>query len=299
MSIRKKVLLSLVLLLMAGILVFAFWLLRTTAGASWLLGLTARSSAIDLQVKHLQGSLTDNLVLEGVQLRWADGEIEAAAFHLDWQPRDLLIGRLHLTALELKQVVIRLPAAEKERVSPEGPTVLRWPDFPKFFKRVKVRIDHLGLQDIALERAGQEILAGSLRARLGLDKGKVALEQLSLDSSAGRLQGFVRVDLLQPSLEGSLQAQLPRPVHEVNRLSLSLLPITVKDALLAVRLELAASDDERPVGVLEGKLSLFADRLLWEDGILTHGEHSGQGPASDAQSFTSPRASPGWGPICS
>lgn len=276
MSIRKKVLLSLVLLLMAGMLVFAFWLLRTTAGASWLLSLTARSSAIDLQVKHLQGSLTDNLVLEEVQLRWADGEIEAAAFQLDWQPRDLLVGRLHLTTLALKQAVIRLPAAEKERVSPDGPTVLRWPDFPKLFKRVKVRIDHLGLQDVAFERAGQEILAGSLRARLGLDKGKVALEQLDLDSSVGRLQGFVHAGLLQPSLEGSLQVQLPQPVHEVNRLSLSLLPITVNDALLAVRLELTAAAGERPVGALDGNLSLFPDHLLFEDWILTQGEHTGQ-----------------------
>ncbi|BCA79864.1 translocation/assembly module TamB domain-containing protein [Desulfuromonas sp. AOP6] len=276
MSIRKKVLLSIPLLLLAATILFAGWLLRTTAGASWLLSLAARSGAIDIQIRHMQGSLTDNLLLEGILVRWDSGEVEAAEFHLNWQPRDLLVGRLHLTALELKQVVIRLPAEEGERVSPDGPVSLRWPDFPEFFKRVKVRVDNLGLQDIVLERAGAEVFTGSLSTRLELTKGRVALEQLSLDSSAGHVRGFVRADLLQPSLEGVLEADWPQPVHEVDRLTLSMQPVTVKGSLLAARLELSAAAGEKVVAALDGELSLFSDRVLFKDWTLTQGEHTGQ-----------------------
>ena len=276
MSIRKKILLLLALLLLAGTILCAGWLLRTTAGASWLLTLAARSSAVDMQIAHMRGSLTDNLHLKGIQLRWKGGEADADEFHLDWQPRDLLVGRLHLTVLELSQVILRLPETEEKPASSARPMPVQWPDFPKFMEWLEVRIDKLVLRNIALERAGEGVFAGSLNGRLEMRNGTLALEDLELDSSAGSVRGFVRAGLRHPSMEGILEAELPRPVHEVDRLHLSLHPVEGKGGLLAAHLELSALFGEEPVGRLAGDLVLFPDRLLLDSLAFRQGAHSGQ-----------------------
>ncbi|MEN8167615.1 MAG: DUF490 domain-containing protein, partial [Pseudomonadota bacterium] len=99
---------ALLLLLVLVIGLFGY-LLQSRDGSLWLFDLARDLTPGELQVDSLEGSLSGPLEIHG--LRYQDGDLllEVGRLRLNWLPRALLQGRVHILALGLEDSRLNLP----------------------------------------------------------------------------------------------------------------------------------------------------------------------------------------------
>ena len=79
---------SLVLIL-GGLVSVGFWALNSAEGTRVLLKTISLLTPLRIEAREISGRMKDELKMKGLRIRWPQGEIEADAFHLRWQPEDL------------------------------------------------------------------------------------------------------------------------------------------------------------------------------------------------------------------
>ncbi len=197
-----RYLLCLLAVLLALPLLALFWLLGTGSGLQVLVARLPALSGQTVSVGAAHGRLLGPLVLE--RIRYDDGkgnQVHLSRLRLDWQPWDLLRGRLHVLALQTDAAEVALVSQPETPDSSSQPFEL--PQKAPF----DIRVDRLQLGPLDLQQDGQSLLkthrlelAGSW---IGHD---LKLARLDLDAEPGlvSLHGSLR---LGPVIRGRLQAQ--------------------------------------------------------------------------------------------
>ncbi len=172
--------------LLAGLLVLAYWLLQTVAGRDVLLSqVVARLPAdASLSWKQVEGPLAGPLTLRGVDLHWDKIHFSAERIYLDPDIRPLLGKRLRLDALEIEGAMLDMPASEEPFELP------RWPDLlPAIEMPLAIQADDLKIDGFVIRNDGEPTI-DLQRVRGGIDigNGYVHAEQVVVDSDRGRFQ---------------------------------------------------------------------------------------------------------------
>ena len=87
------------------------WMLGTSTGARWLLGIIARHYSVNVTIGDVHGRLWDEIRLEGLNVSWEGGSLEAEYLILNWKPvkllteKNLVIETLDLTGEDIMLLV--------------------------------------------------------------------------------------------------------------------------------------------------------------------------------------------------
>jgi translocation and assembly module TamB len=184
--------LVLVLLLLATIT----YLAGTQSGLQQLQLMAQRWSPGELEIGRVEGTLLDTLSLYGVTFRHQGLDIRLEAFQLEWSPRALFSGALHIHTLELIRPEISLPAADPVSVSVDTPL---FPiELPAVIFPLQVRLDNLSVQQLILHspaskgtasegRSSESLRVDSLQLQIHTDAQTLVLDRLQIDAPQGQL----------------------------------------------------------------------------------------------------------------
>ena len=112
---------------LAGLGVFAWWLVGTEAGARWAFDWVPRAHLAELRVQSVEGRLLGPLRIEGLKLEVPGAQVELDHASLNWSPLALLRSQARVAELDAGTLVIRL--RERDDV-PRDSTPPRVPHIP-------------------------------------------------------------------------------------------------------------------------------------------------------------------------
>ncbi|WP_459869365.1 translocation/assembly module TamB domain-containing protein [Endothiovibrio diazotrophicus] len=227
----------------------ALWLAATDGGLRTLLHWAAPA----LRAELARGSLLGGVTLDGLVVDGGGLHLQAERLSVGWRPRELLAGRLHLTAVTASGMNV---SWHDEGSAGDG-SPLALP--------LEVIVDQLTLERLALDLDGQplaahrlELAAHAAGQAVTLDRWSLDAEGLSLSGQGGvtlaptlalaqtlrwavtppgyaRLAGRARLDGDLARLTVELKAQEPQPFT---------LQLTVKDAAAALHWQATVAGDE-------------------------------------------------------
>ncbi|MEH6825696.1 MAG: translocation/assembly module TamB domain-containing protein [Motiliproteus sp.] len=191
-----------VLLLLLVVVAATAYITTTNAGLKQLLTLAQRNLPGELAITQIEGSLLDELTLQGVSYRHQKARVTISRLHVAWTPLALFSGMLHVNALQISHPEITLSTAE---TAPSSPATALFPirvaaiELP-----FKLRIDQLQLTRMVLQRPPLEgqvsppILIDSVRLQLHTQSSSqtqsqaiaqvLVLDQFRIEAPQGRLQ---------------------------------------------------------------------------------------------------------------
>ena len=226
--VAPKVLAGLLLFFLAALL----WLLATQSGLRAALGLAAWASGGRLTVSAPEGRLIGPLSIGTLGLENAGLRVAAERLELDWQPRELLAGRLQVDRLAMAALRVATAPGDPQAASPASP-----PDslrLPLAVALPKLQVELLAVEPwTAADDGRAPFELRQLRAaahsdgrlhridnlELSLPESKVGVERLTLAADApfalggeGGLEGAIqgRAFTARFTLAGDLLAPLLR-----------------------------------------------------------------------------------------
>ncbi len=256
MTRRRKIAVLLVLVLGLPVLLVAMALgaLRSPAGRDAAVGyLAAQLSSPEtgqVYIGKLGGSLFGRLTVAEVSLSDPEGEwLRLEDLAIAWQPRELLSGRLRVSAIEAGEIDLRrLPEGPKE-TGASGPAKIPSPP-------LSIALERLAIGEV---RIGESVLGES--AAFGLQASAAAptagafqatIEATRVDGQEGRLKARAGLEPEQALLH--LEIELSEPAGGVIARLLDL------PGLPAVKLDLAGSGGLRDWrGQLKGEATGLAE----------------------------------------
>ena len=201
----KRLFLSLLALLFAGLLGAGGWLLATESGLQALAGGVAGRLPGEVAWQALSGRLIGPLRIQGLVYEDDSGlGIRLDSLELDWQPAALLHGRLRLRVLHGSGIQVRLP---KPRSGDHGGAL---PGFP-----LGLRLEDGRIEGLRIERDGQPLLevvalrlAGGpagfdFDGRLGLAQAKLPEGVLDLSGHGAWMEGRLVLEAGRVTVPGS------------------------------------------------------------------------------------------------
>lgn len=183
------------LFLLAGLLVFA---LTTQPGLRMLLTLTNTLGKGRIEVQSAAGRLGSACTLEGLHLKASDMELKVDRLALTWHPGALFRKELHVAALQLAGIRMRLPAdGASESAAEQGAAQL-----PDFTWPLALRIERLALDRVQILAGEEEVFAlTSLEAvQLQAQRQELHFERVALRNDWMNLQarGQIRSEAAYP-----------------------------------------------------------------------------------------------------
>jgi len=107
---RKPVLITLGVVLTV-LLGGGFFVLGTTGGARWAIGLALDRAPQEVTIEQIDGQLTGPLTLRGIRAVTPLAEVDVGLVELDWAPGELFSRRVHVERFVVEDVAVRmLPA---------------------------------------------------------------------------------------------------------------------------------------------------------------------------------------------
>ncbi len=173
------------LLLLAGALGL---LLYHPDAPRWALDLAREFSPLEIEADRIEGRLAGPLAIEGLRLRDGRFSLRIGEVGFDWRPAALLQGELHLRDLSVRELALTLP--EQKAPSEAGGESAPAMEFKGVTLPLAVRLDHLELENLAIQRPGAETLsieriglaAETREQRLELQRLEFAMPGLSLQA---------------------------------------------------------------------------------------------------------------------
>ena len=213
------------------------WLLESPDGVRWLFREISRRTALKVGARSVSGGLGSTLRVEGLILRWPEGEAAAEELRLRCRPLWLSFGHLAIQELTLRGVRIR-----DDRPASGRPPELVWPRLSGAPAWLNGWVDLLTVAGMEYRRSGEaplRITRGA--ATLHWRHAVLTATALELAAPAGRLSGRVTAGFGPPSLSALLTA----------------LPATPRSGLSRIDLQTRLCPGRLP-GELAGPLSLTA-----------------------------------------
>lgn len=242
------------LFLLAGFLGFA---LTTQPGLRMLLTLANTLGSGRVQVQSAAGRLGSASTLEGLHLKLSDMELEIDRLALIWHPAALFRRELHVAALQLGGIRVRLPAdGATEPAVEQGP-----PQLPAFTWPLALRIERLTLDRVQILAGEEEAFAlTSLEAvRLQAQGQELHFERLALRNDWMNLQtrGQIRSEAaypLQVGLDYAFDFSDYGPIRGQGTLT----------GDLAGSVEVAGTLSEPQTVQLQGRVQNLLEGLQWQ-----------------------------------
>ena len=212
-------------LVMAG---GATWLVASSSGLKWLVGVAEQQSGGRFVAKGINGSLFASFGMQQLMLRGEGWRITLQDVQIQWQPGALLSGELEVLRLGARQVeVLSLPS--------DKPTVL--PDslgLPLAISVLQMKLDSLSV--ISKEGAGPDFVASDVEARFKGDASHQQLQMLRARLPAGKFAGSGEIASFKPyklkaqaSLDTAMQLSgRSQPMHFAAEAGGNLQQIVVK-----------------------------------------------------------------------
>ncbi len=231
---------------------------------------------LQIEATEVTGRLADRLRLQGVRVRWQNGEAEAATLLLDWHPATLLEGRLAIDKIALTGVAAHIHPTEKQQ--PTSPS-LALPEIGGVGRYLQADIKSLQVDGFTLyPDAGEPVTVSRFAARLAWRNGVFTVDELQVAAPRGRLAGDMSLDLGGPALRADLQAE-PAPAPADIRtvaLQLDLRPgPAAREMRGPLRLSARSGDQERLR--LTGQVDWSRDRLALSSLRLSEPGRQGRG----------------------
>lgn len=184
----------LLLLLLIGL---AFGALQTGAGKSWLAAtlsdIASDASGLTVRIDRIEGTVPSDLTVGTIEI--ADGQgvwLRAAGVTLDWDPFDLLAGRLSVSRVAAAQLeVARAPAMQEAVVAPEPQPLslqLELPSLPLDVDLADFEIGEMQLGAGLLGEAVSAALFGSATLDARPQEAELALSLVRLDGVPARIE---------------------------------------------------------------------------------------------------------------
>lgn len=165
-----------VLLLLTALLLLV--LSYTPEGMERLLQTTARVAGLDLRVDEVAGRLAGPLELRGLRYRDQGMELEVRWLRLQWRPRELFRGTLHVTGLELDEPALRLRQQEAA-----GPLEL-----PAVALPLRLVLDRAEATGLSITSGDSRRLVERIRLAARLQGERLRLDHLSLAMAGAALE---------------------------------------------------------------------------------------------------------------
>ncbi len=124
----------------------AFWLAGTNQGTRASFYLISLMTSERIQATDVRGSLISSLHIGHLQLRWTDGQISISNLRLDWQPRLLKDRLVHIDALRIKDLSLRI-ASTTDKQPLREPASLALP--------LPFLVDHFAIDRLQILKADQ------------------------------------------------------------------------------------------------------------------------------------------------
>jgi translocation and assembly module TamB len=171
----KKRLLLIFLAILLLIPVGLLGLMSSEWGSRWLI---QQLLPAEVSVKTIQGSLLNQLQLEGLNYKSTAQTIELNKFIFSWQPNKLLSGTLRIVDVTLDGVKVNLNevAKQDEQSSPfdfDAPLALP----------IEFIIDNLLLTNMELQQGGRSQTIEKLQLTARTEKGQLNIQSLAIDAT--------------------------------------------------------------------------------------------------------------------
>lgn len=220
---RWFILLLAIFLVTGGFVLGIFWLLGTTGGARWMMGAISRWTPVKIDAEKLTGQLGKELRMEGVRIRWPQGEMKMEDFKIRWHPLYLLMGKATIEDLALQGVQIQDNRPEIKTTGELG-----WPTVPSLSLWVHGEVKNLQVKELSYRRQSHGPLkVERFAARLDWSYGLLTLGKMDLVFPSGVVKGTVELGLMRPVLYLNLNLSPSKAMYGIDSLSLNsrLLPI--------------------------------------------------------------------------
>jgi translocation and assembly module TamB len=179
------------------------WLAGTTQGTRTIIGGLSRLSGftgIRLEVEKVAGSLSREVLLEGISMRLSDTEVLIGSARLTCELFYLLAGKLAVQELSIRNMAIR-----DKRPDVEKPFDLAWPKVPYMLGRFDAWINTLDLSEVSYQRLdGEPVRFTRLAARVLWYQGVLHASSIHGSSDFGRIEGSLSAGLIRPGLDAAL-----------------------------------------------------------------------------------------------
>ena len=253
---------SLAVLLLAAMVSLVIWAWNSAEGTRLLLKTVSFFSPVRIDVEKIQGRLRDELTLQGVNIRWAQGEIHAERLHLKWQPEELWNRRLIVNELSLSGVIFQDRGSEETK-----PFFPGWPLAPFWLTKIQGRIDSFRLHEgVYLRRNQDPIKLGQLFSRGEWDGKALALQDCALSGPWGSAEGSMKMGFAKPFLILDLKASSDHEYNGMDRLAVKLLLApTDKPDEAAGTIRVSGQKQNAEVLGLESELGLTPAALSWRN----------------------------------
>ncbi|MGE5387059.1 MAG: hypothetical protein ACM3SV_14345, partial [Betaproteobacteria bacterium] len=103
------------------------WLFNTASGARAALAAVKAISGGNVAAEGVEGALAGPLQISRLSVRNLDWRITLADVRLDWHPQALLNRELHITALDVGQLIVAKTLGRKDETAPQLPENIALP----------------------------------------------------------------------------------------------------------------------------------------------------------------------------
>jgi len=192
LSLRSKIILGLLspCFLVAGV---GYYLLGTTSGMAWMMGMLDRQTRGAFKMEGLTGSVFGGFTAQHLSLSAEAQRIEASGIAVDWQPRALLSQELHLWRVNVQQIDLHAEQVAKATTAPTLPTSLQ---LPLDVTAAKIHVGEF--RWFAIGSAQPDFVVSEIEASVNSDPQQHYLRLMNAQLPFGRMAGEATLATASP-----------------------------------------------------------------------------------------------------
>jgi translocation and assembly module TamB len=198
---------ALCLLILVGAV---FSLIGTEPGTRWLLKNSLLTSSYNLAVDKVNGTLLGNLDLTGVAYQSGNDSINIGRLQLDWQPIELLAGKLHIDSIKATDLAISGFEGGSESQEDEA---LKIPVIP-----IEINLEQFLIDQLTYQTANAETVINRLEIGATLINQRITVAYLKVATPQFETSGHAVIELaehfpLQTELNWLLKLEDSPPIN--------------------------------------------------------------------------------------
>lgn len=187
-------------------LIAVAWLLGTNQGVRRLAAFVSVYSDVKITAEKIEGRLAGNLLLKNLEIRAPHWLIKARRLEMNTQSARLIAGGLIAENLFIEDLSV-FDNTPKQLQMPD------WPEASVFAKFIRVRINHLKINNISYFRPNEPpLLIRNVSAVIDWKNAQLSVQNLHLTADPAIVEGNLLAGFSRPLLELDLTANLSEPV---------------------------------------------------------------------------------------
>ncbi len=246
--------------------------LYTETGTSLVVRGVLGAIADTVSTEKITGRIGHRLHIKGLTLRVAGNTVNAGTVDLAWHPVYLVLGKLPIDTLQLKNVVIT-GGAEKEK----KPVSLSLPRIPRWTSIFRAWVKLLSINGLEYRPPdGEPISVAAIKAVILFDRGTLYIDKASITHDEADLAGAVVLNLVDPGLHARLDAVLHQKTAGLDSVSLNAnLPASGRQGEAAGPVVIKAFDEKKETVMFTCHLTLERQAVRIKNAKLVKADNGG------------------------